>query len=149
MEEFWFFTILRHLARIDCFIEYSVNVQKISLMVNSRGSEIDWTSSNSGWDNLCLWLRVWLTLSRGPTQIGNTTPGLSGPGSNGREKILHSPFSFKTVASPSNAAYVIFRTLVGRGFLPLCRYAVGNIPLLWEVILALCSLRIASCDNKE
>ena len=37
------------------------------------------------------------------TLTGTTTPGQSGPGSNGHELELHTPQISKTVASPSDA----------------------------------------------
>ena len=41
----------------------------------------------------------------GKTLSGATTPGLSGPGSNGNERVLHIPQSSRTGASPSDAGH--------------------------------------------
>ena len=46
------------------------------------------------------------------TLTGTNTLGLSGPGSNWNEEVLHIPQSFMTGASPSDAVSVIPRTHV-------------------------------------
>ena len=60
------------------------------------------------------------------TLSGATTPGQSGPGSNGNEGVLCIPqISSNTGASPSDCLVSYPGDLLGVGFLPLCREAVG------------------------
>ena len=54
-------------------------------------------------------------IDRAPT--GVTTPGQSGPGSNGNEGVLHIPQIFKAEASPSDCFMSYPRQLLG-GFYP-------------------------------
>ena len=60
------------------------------------------------------------------TWSGATTPGQSGPGSNGNEEVLHIPQSSKTRASTSES-FVISRTLIGVGF-----YSYAKIQLVYS-----------------
>ena len=52
------------------------------------------------------------------TLSGTTTPGQSGPGSNGNEGVVHIPQSSRTGASPIRWFSVISRPLVGREHYP-------------------------------
>ena len=57
---------------------------------------------------------------------GVTTPGQSGPGSNGHEGVLRIPQSFSTAGtSPSDCLVSYPGHLLEGGVLPLCRGAVG------------------------
>ena len=54
------------------------------------------------------------------TLLGATTPGQSGPGSNGNEEVLHIPQSFSiTKTSPSDCLVSYPGHLLGK--LPFCR----------------------------
>ena len=56
---------------------------------------------------------------------GATTPGQSGPGSNGNKGVLHIPQMSKAGASPSDCLMSYLGYLLGGGVLPLSRDAVG------------------------
>ena len=78
----------------------------------------------------------------GPLSVA-TTPGQSGPGSNGNEGVLRIPQSSRiTGTSSSDFFIVISRTLVGEGVLPLCREAVG-------VFYSLSRLGSSALDNHQ
>ena len=69
-----------------------------------------------------LWARPYFSRSV-RTLTCTTTPGQSGPGSNGNERILHIPQSSWSLTI--RLVYVIFRTLKGSRVLALSRDAVG------------------------
>ena len=60
------------------------------------------------------------------TLSGATTPGQSGPGSDGNEGLLHIPQSSSITGTSPSDCLVISKTLVeGGGVLPFCRGAVS------------------------
>ena len=68
--------------------------------------------------------------------LGATTPGQSGPGSNGNEGVLHTPqTSSITGTSPSDMTpSVISRTLVGGSYLSVKKRSVySTAPADWAI----------------
>ena len=62
-----------------------------------------------------------------PTQLtGQTTPGKSGPWSNGNEEVLHIPQISKAGNSPSDGLMSCLRHSLGGGLTPLQRCSQCN-----------------------
>ena len=70
------------------------------------------------------WLNISIWLFDG-TLTGTTTPGQSGPGSNGHEGVLHIPQNFMTGATPIRCILVPYQGQTLVRVLPLCRNTVG------------------------
>ena len=72
--------------------------------------------------------RKWLDISIWPIDrilTGTTSHGLSGPGSNDNEGVIHVPIRYMSGASPSDDLFSYLRHSVGEGSPRLCKGAVG------------------------